>query len=141
MTVSTARYGFTSLKLWGPEFQGTCCRLPWKFQAVSAVISQQFLLYRPSSYDLRSRKSSGVLTHRARHTSFVSFRNICKDAALYCQGQGEDITDLAILWSLTLKNIPTTLISTANINNMMRLEHTPAHLQQLHNFQKMFQEH
>ena len=134
MTVSTDRYGFTSLKLWGSRISG---HLLSSALEISSRICSHFSaisLYRPSSYDLRSRKSSGVLTHRARHTSFVSFRNICKDAALYCQGQGEDITDLAILWSLTLKNIPTTLISTANINNMMRLEHTPAHLQQLHNF-------
>ena len=134
MTVSTARYGSTSLELWGSRISG---HLLSSALEISSRICSHFSaisLYRPSSYDLRSRKSSGVLTHTARHTSFVSFRKICKDAALYCQGQGEDITDLAILWSLTLKNIPTTLISTANINNMMRLEHTPAHLQQLHNF-------
>ena len=54
------------------------------------------------------------------HANIVTLRNICRQAALYCQEQGEDVTDLAILWTLTLKSIPTTLISTANINNMMR---------------------
>ena len=29
-------------------------------------------------------------------------------------GQGEDITDLAVLWSLKQEEIPTTLISTAS---------------------------
>ena len=43
---------------------------------------------------------------------------MCKKAAEFSQSSGHDITDLAVLWTLALAEIPTTLISTASSINM-----------------------
>ena len=48
----------------------------------------------------------------------VFFRRVCKTAAEFCQSSGHDITDLAVLWTLALAEVPTTLISTASRVNM-----------------------
>ena len=45
---------------------------------------------------------------------------MCKKAAEFSQSSGHDITDLAVLWTLALAEIPTTLISTASSINMER---------------------
>ena len=42
------------------------------------------------------------------------------EAAKWCTEQGEDITDISVLWSLARADLPTTLISTANPDNMAR---------------------
>lgn len=51
----------------------------------------------------------------------INFSRIkSKEAAEWCASQGLDITDIAVQWSLALEQIPTTLISTANPENMRR---------------------
>ena len=57
------------------------------------------------------------------------FREASKEAAKYVADQGEDITDIAVLWTLALENIPTTLISTASVVNMSRIAHCFSNLQ------------
>jgi len=52
--------------------------------------------------------------HPATHT----IKSVCLAAAEYCSTAGQDITDLAILWTLALDQVPTTLISTASNINM-----------------------
>jgi aryl-alcohol dehydrogenase-like predicted oxidoreductase len=48
----------------------------------------------------------------------LCYRAVCKRAADFSHSSGQDITDLAVLWTLALTEVPTTLISTASMVNM-----------------------
>ena len=54
------------------------------------------------------------------YLSLHFYRKASAEAAAWCQEQGHDITDISVLWSLAMEQIPTTLISTANPVNMAR---------------------
>jgi L-galactose dehydrogenase len=61
--------------------------------------------------------SMGLLNSRPLpewHPASDEIKRICKKAAQYCADQGEDIAKLAIQFSTRNKQIPTTLVSTAN---------------------------
>jgi len=65
--------------------------------------------------------SMGLLSTRgppAWHPATQDIKAVCAKAAVYCTDQGEDITDLAVLWSLAQEDIPTTLTSTASRVNL-----------------------
>jgi len=65
--------------------------------------------------------SMGLLSNRGPpvwHPATASIKAVCKKAAEFSQSSGHDITDLAVLWTLALAEIPTTLISTASPVNM-----------------------
>jgi len=67
--------------------------------------------------------SMGLLSNRGPptwHPATTHIKEASKEAAKYVADQGEDITDIAVLWTLALENIPTTLISTASVVNMTR---------------------
>jgi len=67
--------------------------------------------------------SMGLLSTRGPPSWHPATPNIIKasaEAAAWCQEQGHDITDISVLWSLAMEQIPTTLISTANPVNMAR---------------------
>jgi hypothetical protein len=46
------------------------------------------------------------------------FQAVCRRAADFNHYARQDITDLAVLWTLALTEVPTTLISTASMVNM-----------------------
>ena len=54
------------------------------------------------------------------YSIFHFYRKASAEAAAWCREQGHDITDISVLWSLAMEQIPTTLISTANPVNMAR---------------------
>lgn len=66
--------------------------------------------------------SMGLLSSRggppAWHPANDEIKPICQEAAEYCQAQGADLSKLAIQFSVNHEQIPTTLVSTANIKNM-----------------------
>eukprot|EP00091_Calanus_sinicus_P001615 TRINITY_DN11630_c0_g1_i1.p1 TRINITY_DN11630_c0_g1~~TRINITY_DN11630_c0_g1_i1.p1 ORF type:complete len:141 (-),score=45.55 TRINITY_DN11630_c0_g1_i1:26-448(-) len=65
--------------------------------------------------------SMGLLSTRGPpvwHPATASIKAICTKAAEFSSSSGHDITDLAVLWTLALTEIPTTLISTASSINM-----------------------
>jgi len=65
--------------------------------------------------------SMGLLSNRGPpvwHPATNTIKSVCQAAAEYCSTAGHDITDLAILWTLALDQVPTTLISTASSVNM-----------------------
>lgn len=67
--------------------------------------------------------SMGLLSARgppAWHPATQDIKAVCARAAKLCQEEGEDITDLAVLWTLGLQQVPTTLISTASRTNLER---------------------
>ncbi len=67
--------------------------------------------------------SMGLLNARevpAWHPASEDIRNICKQAAEYCIQRGEDLSKLAIQYSVQNKKIPTTLVSTANPENIKK---------------------
>jgi len=65
--------------------------------------------------------SMGLLSNRGPpswHPATASIKAVCAKAAEFSQSHGHDITELAILWTLALEEVPTTLISTASSTNM-----------------------
>jgi len=65
--------------------------------------------------------SMGLLTTRGPpswHPATTDIKSVCTKAAELCKEEDQDITDLAILWTLDQENIPTTLISTASRVNL-----------------------
>jgi len=67
--------------------------------------------------------SMGLLGTRGApewHPADDETKAICRQAAEYCAGQGEDIAKLAVQFSTMNGNIPTTLVSTANPANIRK---------------------
>lgn len=65
--------------------------------------------------------SMGLLTTDAApdwHPASEELKRLCKEAADYCAKQGESIAKLAIQFSTSNEHIPTTLVSTANPDNI-----------------------
>jgi aryl-alcohol dehydrogenase-like predicted oxidoreductase len=67
--------------------------------------------------------SMGLLNNREVadwHPAAEQIRAVCKQAAAFCQEQGEDISKLAIQFAVSNALIPTTLVSTANPENIRK---------------------
>lgn len=67
--------------------------------------------------------SMGLLSTRGTpewHPASQSLKDTCKDAAAFCTANGEDIAKLAVQFSVSNENIPTTLVSTANPVNIVK---------------------
>jgi aryl-alcohol dehydrogenase-like predicted oxidoreductase len=67
--------------------------------------------------------SMGLLNHREVanwHPATEQIKAVCKQAAVFCQDQGEDISKLAIQYAVGNERIPTTLVSTANPENIRK---------------------
>lgn len=67
--------------------------------------------------------SMGLLSTRETpswHPASGRVKSICKQAADYCASQGTDIAKLAVQFSCSHEQIPTTLVSTANPDNIIR---------------------
>jgi len=65
--------------------------------------------------------SMGLLSTRSApdwHPADQQVKDICKQAADYCAAQGYDIAKLAVQYSTANHTIPTTLVSTANPQNI-----------------------
>ncbi|XP_031562600.1 L-galactose dehydrogenase-like isoform X2 [Actinia tenebrosa] len=65
--------------------------------------------------------SMGLLSHRgppAWHPASKETKEKCRQAAEYCQAQGVDISKLAMHFTLSVQSIPTTLVSTASLENL-----------------------
>jgi len=65
--------------------------------------------------------SMGLLSNRgppAWHPATMAIKTVSGTAAQYTSTSGHDITSLAVLWTLALGEVPTTLISTASPGNM-----------------------
>ncbi|ASA24030.1 aldo/keto reductase [Paenibacillus donghaensis] len=66
--------------------------------------------------------SMGLLSTRPLadwHPAPVEIRRVCKLAAGHCAAQGEDLSRLAIQFSVANEQIPTTLVSTASVGNVI----------------------
>jgi L-galactose dehydrogenase len=73
--------------------------------------------------------SMGLLSARPVpdwHPAPVDIRETCKRAADYCAKQGADLSKLAIQYSIANERIPTTLISTASVENITKNIHWTA---------------
>lgn len=67
--------------------------------------------------------SMGLLSSRelaSWHPASEEIKKICKQAAEYCESQGEDLAKLAIQFSTQNPLIPTTLVSTASSSNILK---------------------
>ncbi len=67
--------------------------------------------------------SMGLLTNRGApdwHPASQEIREICGQAVEYCKHQGEDIAKLALQFSVMNKEVNTTLIGTANPENIKK---------------------
>ncbi|MBO1513315.1 aldo/keto reductase [Metabacillus bambusae] len=67
--------------------------------------------------------SMGLLSQRSVPEWHPASRDIietCKRAADYCKQQGEELSKLAIQYSVANGKIPTTLVSTANVENIKK---------------------
>ncbi|XP_032241498.2 L-galactose dehydrogenase isoform X2 [Nematostella vectensis] len=67
--------------------------------------------------------SMGLLSDRGPpdwHPANENTREKCREAALYCKSQGVDISKLAMHFSLSKEGIPTTLVSTASLENLQK---------------------
>ncbi|HEY1216080.1 MAG TPA: aldo/keto reductase [Bryobacteraceae bacterium] len=65
----------------------------------------------------------GLLNTRpaaAWHPASTDIQRVCKQAAEYCASKGSDIAKLAIQFATANERIPTTLVSTANPDNIRR---------------------
>lgn len=65
----------------------------------------------------------GLLTNRGTpdwHPASEEIKTTCARAAAFCRAQGVDIAQLAIQFSVSNPNLPTTLVSTANPKNIDR---------------------
>lgn len=54
------------------------------------------------------------------HPADKEIIQVCKDVASYCKEQGEDLAKLAIQFSTKNEKIPTTLVSTGSVDNMLK---------------------
>lgn len=67
--------------------------------------------------------SMGLLGSRALadwHPAGAAIRAACREAAAYCASKGEDIAKLAVQFATANERIPTTLVSTANPENISK---------------------
>ncbi|GFO07762.1 L-galactose dehydrogenase-like protein [Plakobranchus ocellatus] len=67
--------------------------------------------------------SMGLLSARgppAWHPATRHIKDVCKQAAEYCQSQGVDISRLGLRFTLEEEEIPTTLVSTASHANLLK---------------------
>lgn len=67
--------------------------------------------------------SMGLLSSRPVadwHPAGEDIRKICKQAAEFCQMNGADLSKLAIQYSVQNEKIPTTLVSTASVQNITK---------------------
>ena len=67
--------------------------------------------------------SMGLLTRRGTpdwHPAPAEIKQVCARAAAFCQKQGEDIAKLAVQYSLTNPELATTLVGTANPDNIAK---------------------
>ncbi|WP_419874989.1 aldo/keto reductase [Candidatus Pristimantibacillus sp. PTI5] len=67
--------------------------------------------------------SMGLLGNRALagwHPAGAAIRAACREAAAYCASKGEDIAKLAVQFATANERIPTTLVSTANPENISK---------------------
>lgn len=67
--------------------------------------------------------SMGLLTKQFApewHPATEEIKNVCQKAIKFCNEQGEDIAKIAVQFSTSNEMIPTTLISTANPNNLKK---------------------
>lgn len=67
--------------------------------------------------------SMGLLSDRgppAWHPAHQDIKDACAEAAKYCQSQGVDISRLAMDFTLSQDDIPTTLVSTASLKNLLK---------------------
>ncbi|KKI92727.1 aldo/keto reductase [Bacillus sp. SA1-12] len=65
--------------------------------------------------------SMGLLSSREVpdwHPASNEIKEACNRAAEFCKQQGEDISKLAIQYSVANEKVPTTLVSTANVENV-----------------------
>lgn len=75
--------------------------------------------------------SMGLLSDRgppAWHVAHQDIKDVCAEAAAYCRSKGVDISRLAMEFTLSQADIPTTLVSTASLKNLMKnidSVHTP----------------
>eukprot|EP00092_Neocalanus_flemingeri_P003808 GFUD01004101.1.p1 GENE.GFUD01004101.1~~GFUD01004101.1.p1 ORF type:complete len:357 (+),score=118.37 GFUD01004101.1:96-1166(+) len=98
----------------------TYCRCTLIDQALLGSPLQFFRLHNIGIINA-SPVSMGLLSNRGPptwHPATASIKAVCKKATEFSQSSGQDITDLAVLWTLALTEVPTTLISTASILNM-----------------------
>ncbi len=67
--------------------------------------------------------SMGLLSNRSVpewHPASQEIKDVCCKAALFCKQHGEDISKLAIQYSVANEKIPTTLVSTASVENVIK---------------------
>eukprot|EP00038_Savillea_parva_P009370 m.183110 g.183110 ORF g.183110 m.183110 type:complete len:375 (+) comp15720_c0_seq1:141-1265(+) len=67
--------------------------------------------------------SMGLLTHRgppAWHPATAEVKQVCAEAAKYCESQGVNISTLAMAFTLGNPDIPTTLVSTASLPRIQK---------------------
>lgn len=67
--------------------------------------------------------SMGLLSTRGTpewHPASAEIKEVCQRAARLCAQRGSDIAKLAVQYSTSSERIPTTLVSTANPNNIVR---------------------
>jgi L-galactose dehydrogenase len=67
--------------------------------------------------------SMGLLTNRGTpswHPATSEIRDVCKKAAAYCAARGADIAKLAVQFSVQNERIATTLVGTANPENIRK---------------------
>lgn len=67
--------------------------------------------------------SMGLLSNRGPpswHPASQDIRDRCQQAAQYCQDKGVDISRLALHFTLDNREIPTTLVSTASLENLRK---------------------
>ncbi len=67
--------------------------------------------------------SMGLLTHRGTpswHPATSEIKEVCKKAAAYCAARGAELAKLAVQFSVENERIPTTLVGTANPENIRK---------------------
>ncbi|WP_058306229.1 aldo/keto reductase [Gracilibacillus massiliensis] len=67
--------------------------------------------------------SMGLLNSRdvaSWHPADKEIQHLCMQAAKFCEAQGEDLAKLAIQYATQNESIPTTLVSTASVNNITK---------------------
>merc|ERR1719242_2726854 len=67
--------------------------------------------------------SMGLLSHRgppAWHPATQDIKDVCAQAAAYCQEKEVDISRLGLRFALDQEEIPTTLVSTASMANLKK---------------------
>ncbi len=67
--------------------------------------------------------SMGLLSNRGApswHPAPDEIRTACADAAAFCRGQGEDIAQLALQFSVSNPDVATTLVGTASPENLQK---------------------